>query len=302
MRIGVDLRHVPAGDDPGAGVSHASIELTEALEKQSKEYGIEIVRLYSPKRAWAFRRVVKRVDALLVPSGSVPPCMPVPCYPWVHDVAIFSHPEWFSQSRIRRWMTTRIFLRGVKMAPHVFAVSEDTKRELMKLSGLPSDRITVTYQGIKPITPGDRKPYALILGSINPRKNVEFIERLWNEIPNGELIVAGEPRMHFDDVQRDKLVRHASVLLLPSLHEGFGRTALEAMSAGVPVIASKRGAIPEVVGDAGLLLEPDDREGWVKGIRAAFQGTLDGSKGPERSRRFTWDRTAAIILAKLAKT
>jgi glycosyltransferase involved in cell wall biosynthesis len=105
--------------------------------------------------------------------------------------------------------------------------------------------------------------------------------------------------MQFDDAQRDEFVRHAAVLLLPSLHEGFGRTALEAMSAGVPVIASNRGAIPEVVGEAGLLLDPYSKEEWVKAIVGAFEGQLDGSKGPAQAARFSWDQTAGIILAKL---
>src|SRR6185369_5632395 len=100
--------------------------------------------------------------------------------------------------------------------------------------------------------------------------------------------------MQFDDAQRDEYIRHATVLLLPSLHEGFGRTALEAMSAGVPVIASNRGAIPEVVGDAGLLLDPYGSEEWVKGIVDAFEGRLSGGRGPARAALFSWDKTAAI--------
>jgi len=303
MRIGVDLRHVPEPGDPGAGVEHASIELTEALEKHASEYGIEIVRLTSPKRAWAFREAVKNVDVLFVPSGSVPPFMPVPCYPWVHDVAIFEHPEWFEQSLVRRWITTKLFEWGVRHAPHVFAISEDTKKELINATGVQADRITVTYQGIRPISPGDKRPYALILGSINPRKHIDFIKDLWLEVqshvPNAQLVVAGQPLMQFDDAQRDEFVRHATVLLLPSLHEGFGRTALEAMSAGVPVIASNRGAIPEVVGEAGLLLDPYSKEEWVKAIVGAFEGQLDGGKGPAQAARFSWDQTAGIILAKL---
>ncbi|MEI7512358.1 MAG: glycosyltransferase [Candidatus Uhrbacteria bacterium] len=302
MRLGVDLRHVPERVELGAGVSHASIELTEALERIAHRYGIEVVRLYAPKRAWAFREVVNTVDALFIPSGAVPPFMPVPCYPWVHDVVIFSHPEWFAQSWLRRFVTTTLFLRGLRRARHIFAVSKDTEREVRTLTGLLS---TVTYQGIRPIEAGENKPYALILGNVNPRKNIPFIESLWPEVekivPSAELLVAGQPYMTFDDAQRDDFVRHATVLLLPSLHEGFGRTALEAMSAGVPVIASSRGAIPEVVGDAGMLLDPTDRQAWIQGIVEAFEGRFDGSRGPKQAAQFTWDKTAECILAKIAK-
>jgi glycosyltransferase involved in cell wall biosynthesis len=140
---------------------------------------------------------------------------------------------------------------------------------------------------------------------VNPRKNVKFIENLWPEVerqvPGAKLVIAGEPYMKFDDARRDELVRHASILLLPSLHEGFGRAALEGMSAGVPVIASHRGAIPEVVGDAGTLLDPADRAAWIKAIIQGVKGELDGSRGQAQARRFSWEATAHNILAKIAK-
>lgn len=305
-RLGIDLRHVPV-HGTGAGVSHASVELAEALQREAGSE-IQIELLQKPGSFLTVRTFIreKRIGCLLVPSGAVPPCIPIPCFPWVHDVEIFDHPEWFDQSFIKRFITTRLFLSGIKRAPHVFAVSEDTKRKLIQLTGISEQKVTVTYQGIKPISQGQKKGYALILGSVNPRKNIPFIQELWpdvqKQVPRAELIVAGQPYMTFDDRTRDELVRNASVLLLPSLHEGFGRTALEAMSAGVPVIASRRGAIPEVVGDAGLLLEPMDRLGWIKGIVAAFEGRLDGTRGRERSKEFSWTKTARIMLAKLAES
>lgn len=304
-RIGIDLRHVP-WDGPGAGVTHASVELAEAITRQAGDR-FEISILKESGGFSKARTFIKKneIDCLIVPSGAVPPFMPVPCFPWVHDVEIFEHPEWFAQSWLQRQITTRLFLNGVKNAPHIFSISEDTKRRLIALTGISEDDITVTYQGIKPISPGEKKPYALILGSINPRKNIPFIQSLWPDVeqavPNAKLVIAGLPLMTFDDRERDELIRHATVLLLPSLHEGFGRTALEAMSAGVPVIASNRGAIPEVVGKAGLLLDPIDRLGWTRGITTAFQGLLDGERGIERSKQFSWERTANIMLAKLAE-
>lgn len=307
MRLGVDLRHVPTDGSPGAGVSHASRELADVLTKYGPEQGIEVIPMYGEMRSWRLARRIKaeKIDALFCASGAVPPFIGVPTYPWVHDVAIFKHPEWFPQSTIKRLLTTKLFLHGVRHAKHVFAVSEDTKRTLMQVAGLAEEQVTVTYQGIQPIQPGESRGYALILGSINPRKNIEFIRDLWpgveRRVPNATLIVAGEPFMTFDDNKRDDFIRHASVMLLPSLHEGFGRTALEAMSAGVPVIASNRGAIPEVVGDDGVLLDPMDREAWVAAIVRGLTGKLDGTRGPVQAQRFSWPVTAQTILAKIAK-
>jgi glycosyltransferase involved in cell wall biosynthesis len=305
IRLGIDLRHVPDDGSVGAGIEHASIELAETMEVLADRYGIVIVRVSSPKRALPLRQKLKeeKIDALFVPSGAVPPFVPVPFFSWVHDVEIFQHPEWFDQHPLRRGLTTSLFLRGVRNARHLFAVSEDTKRELMKIAGVNTKDVTVTYEGICPIKPGEQESYALILGSINPRKNVDFIVDLWPEIerrvPSARLVIAGRPVMRFDDEQRDTFIRHASVLLLPSLHEGFGRAALEAMSAGVPVIASDRGAIPEVVGDAGVLIDPNDHSAWIEAITSAFQGKIDGSRGRARAAEFSWEKTASTILAKI---
>jgi glycosyltransferase involved in cell wall biosynthesis len=93
----------------------------------------------------------------------------------------------------------------------------------------------------------------------------------------------------------------ADLLLMPSLHEGFGLPALEAMACGTPVIASNQGSLPEVVGEAGLLVEPND----IEQIAAAAERLLTDAelraelrkRGLERARTFTWERTARETLA-----
>jgi glycosyltransferase involved in cell wall biosynthesis len=83
---------------------------------------------------------------------------------------------------------------------------------------------------------------------------------------------------------------------MPSLHEGFGLPALEAMASGVPVVASNRGSLPEVVGDAGLLVEPEDLEAISEAVVRALTDPILRSdliaRGLERARQFTWERTA----------
>src|SRR5690349_3011273 len=117
MRIGVDLRHVPVDGSPGAGVSHASKRLSEALG---------VITLTGPGSFLKVRRFVKEndLDALIVPSGAVPPFVQCDVFPWVHDLAIFDHPEWFPQSGFKRFLTTNLFLQGLRKAKHVFCVSE----------------------------------------------------------------------------------------------------------------------------------------------------------------------------------
>ncbi|MCK9360863.1 glycosyltransferase family 4 protein [Patescibacteria group bacterium] len=268
------------------------------------------------------------MDALFCASGAVPPFMPVPFYPWAHDVAIFKHPEWFPQSKFKRLITTNLFLRGIRKAKHVFAVSEDTKDTLVEVARIHSDRVTVTYQGIKTTQAEPEAKYgeyALIVGTIEPRKNIPFIINLWEEVRAAtnrdlKLVIAGKmgwgnvsiPKRDWliridapSDEERDRLYAGASVLLMPSLYEGFGRMALEAMALGTPVIASNQGAIPEVVGGSGLLLDPQNRQGWIKAISDLLgheqlrAGLVAG--GRLQAQKFSWEKTARIILAKIAE-
>jgi glycosyltransferase involved in cell wall biosynthesis len=127
---------------------------------------------------------------------------------------------------------------------------------------------------------------------------------------SGNALFAGAPSLapaldhtrltgYVSDDERQRLYREASMLILPSLDEGFGIPALEAMTMGVPVVASDRGAIPEVVGDAGILVDPED----VVALAAAIERVLDdgslrrqmGDSGVARAARFTWASSAVAL-------
>jgi glycosyltransferase involved in cell wall biosynthesis len=102
------------------------------------------------------------------------------------------------------------------------------------------------------------------------------------------------------------LYRHAAALLYPSRYEGFGLPVLEAMASGTPVIASRAASIPEVVGESGVLLDPDDVQGWADAIvRIAsdpvFAAVLR-SEGLARASSFTWAKTARITLGVYRRT
>lgn len=325
IRLGIDLRHLPTDGSPGAGVAHASRELADALRAYAHEYGIEVIEFRGNMSASVLAKRAENewIDAMLCASGAVPPFLRVRTFPWVHDLAIFRHPEWFPQSPLKRFVTTRLFLRGVRRAAHVFAVSEDTKRDVIAISGVEAERVSVTYQGVRVSelrqAPGD---YAIIIGTIEPRKNIPFLVELWEDVRKTlgrdvRLVIIGKTgwgnvnipsRDWLDrvesatDEERDRLLSGACALLLPSLHEGFGRPALEAMALGVPVIASNRGALPEIIGTSGTLLEPGDRRGWIAALQDAFSGRLDGREGKIRAALFSWERTARTILAKVQES
>jgi glycosyltransferase involved in cell wall biosynthesis len=105
-----------------------------------------------------------------------------------------------------------------------------------------------------------------------------------------------------DDSRRD-VYAGARLLVLPSWHEGFGLPALEAMALGVPVVVSNRGALPEVVGDAGLLVAPDDARGLAAAIESVLLDSQKASamsaRGLVQSAGFTWDAAASRLRAAL---
>ncbi|MFH1078309.1 MAG: glycosyltransferase family 1 protein [Patescibacteria group bacterium] len=365
MIVGIDLRCLPADGSEGAGVAHAARFLTDALlrldvgwdwrlylpAKQKMETS-DVVRLDDVSGS-SLRAAVRPhpCDLLFVPGGAVAPGLKIRSVPWVHDLAIYSHPEWFPQSLFRRLLTTRIYRKGVTSAPLVFAVSEDTKRDIRRLFAVASERIVVTHEGGDPVlaslrdealvdakavarkrlaAAGLSRPFILALGTVEPRKNFATLIAAWEAertmfpVPT-DLVIAGRDGWksehvqtdiercscldekfgrvrrigHVDDATRRDLLLGASVVAVPSLSEGFGLVALEAMQAGTVVIASQAGALPEVVGEAGVLVDPHDTHAWGQALshlmaddegRARF-----ASEGKRLSQAMTWERVAAKV-------
>jgi glycosyltransferase involved in cell wall biosynthesis len=105
---------------------------------------------------------------------------------------------------------------------------------------------------------------------------------------------------YVDPAKRRELYEGAKLLVQPSFEEGFGLPVLEAMTMGVPVVAANRGALPEVVGDAGPLIDAEDVTGFADAIDAIVNdpvaATSAAARGLERARLFSWDRTALAML------
>lgn len=170
--------------------------------------------------------------------------------------------------------------------------------------------------------------FLLAVGTLEPRKNLPTLLRAYDRLRREAglrmpLVLAGGKGWLYDDVFRtiDALglagcVRHlesvsdaqlaclyraAGALAFPSHYEGFGLPALEALHAGCPVVASNRGSLPEVVGAAGLLLEPDDVDAWAEALWRVLtdDALVDRLRhaGPAQAGQFTWARTAAATLS-----
>lgn len=248
----------------------------------------------------------------------------------IYDLDFLDHPE-RTRAEIRRDYA-RLAPLHARRAAAVVTISEFTAGEIAQRFGVPRERIVICPPGAPRWTPRPhpvpRGPI-LFVGTLEPRKNVGallkayamLLERdraappLW--IAGGQTEASGpwlramaEPPLaghvkylgYIRSDERYALYVQSSMLILPSHLEGFGMTAVEAMAAGVPTILSRRGALPEVAGDAATFIEPDD----IAGLAAAMQRYVDdpavaadaSRRGAVRAALYSWDASAATLLER----
>jgi glycosyltransferase involved in cell wall biosynthesis len=244
----------------------------------------------------------------------------------VHDAAALRNPAWYS-SLYAAWQA-RILPAVARRAVHVVTVSEFSRREIAELLGVPAARISVVPGGVgEAFTPaaapavGRARPYVLCVASATARKNLGALVPAARALAaeGVDVVVAGGGRPqfaaerdlgaltllgHVADAALPGLYAGAEAFVLPSLHEGFGLTALEAMACGTPVVAARAGALPETCGDAARLVEPDGeavREALTVLLADDAERARLRAAGLTRAASFTWARTAAEVDALLRR-
>jgi glycosyltransferase involved in cell wall biosynthesis len=246
----------------------------------------------------------------------------------VYDLDFLDHPE-RTRAEIRRDYA-ELAPRHARQADLVVTISRHTATQVVERLKVTPDRLVLCRPGA-PAWPRRAEPAnlgpILFVGTIEPRKNLDVLFRAYARVLEGRpgvppLVLAGrvveqssrllqpanDPPLaghvrhlgYVDDRARRSLFAEASMLVLPSLEEGFGLPALEAMVVGVPVIASRRGALPEVVGDAGILVDPLDDVAFAAAIDALLadpqRRRAHAEAGAARAREFTWDDSAARLM------
>jgi len=251
----------------------------------------------------------------------------------VHDLSFLHYPEHFVPKLVQ--YLTQVVTRSVARADRVLADSEATRADLIAHLGTAPEKVTVLYSGVDArfcpqSEPGEaerirarysigNRPYVLGVGTVQPRKNYVRLIQAFAQLTNqstDQLLIAGgkgwlyedilaEAEKHpnsvrvlgfVDDGDLPALYRNASLFAFPSLYEGFGLPVLEAMACGAPVVCSDVSSLPEVAGDAALLVDPlDAKELTAAMARALADADLRQemvSQGLAQAARFTWEKAA----------
>lgn len=259
------------------------------------------------------------------------------CVVTIHDLIPLLFPEHTPRALKSRFHPVfRAVLRAVgDRADTIITVSESSRRDIIRHMTIPSereDRVIAIYEGVaERYVPAPRVPSELMtilyVGRMDPYKNVPGLVRAFKQVLatgaiNARLRIIGPRDPRYPEVEQlidheqlsghidwpgyvdgDALLRayqEADLFVLPSLYEGFGLPVLEAMACGVPVVCSDRASLPEVAGDAALLVDPVDVDGLASAIRSVLTDTAKAEflriRGLARAAQFSWRRTAEETL------
>lgn len=262
----------------------------------------------------------------------------------VHDICYATNPEWFSQRDVRvlSKIVPRSIKKAAHVITDSQSARSQIMDHYgvpeAKISAIPigpgagaesitmeAARIEVAALGLTP----DR-PFMLAVGNVQPRKNLVRLIEAFRELVSMrdhdlELVIVGPRRFRADDIvksgarvsQRVRFTgyvtdrqlaacyRCCSLFVLPSLYEGFGLPALEAMAHGVPTACSDAGALPELCGEAAVMFDPYSVEAIVEAVDRILTDTALRERlslaGPERARMFSWQSTAQLTLEAYKK-
>ncbi len=291
----------------------------------------------------AIERFIGDIDVLVLPEPQVPAVRAARVISVVHDCIPLLTGRWHP-GRTARTISASL-RRAAGRADAVIAVSHNTKKDLVELTGIEEQKVKVVHESVGPscrkleeaaMEPlrerlkqryGIEQPFLLFAGTIEPRKNLTMLFRAFSLLKSRgridhRLVVAGKRGWMCEDVPAtvrglgiegdcifagyvpdDDLValyNAAEVFLYPSYYEGFGLPPLEAMACGTPVVTSDAASLPEVVGDAAVMVAPDDPQELAGAIlRLLCDGKLReemSRMGLARARLFSRQRMARETL------
>lgn len=333
MKIAIDAQ-LAVGTATGIG------EYVRGLTDALRARGIDVDELSEPKLdPWRFDRRVfwdqvllpqrarhSNADVLHCASGTMPLSASMPVVVTVHDVAwlrVQSHTRPYA-----RYYFGHFSMDRYRQAAAIAVDSEFSRHELLDvMPDLDESRVRVVYPGVArdfcelPRAAGDGRTI-LVVGTVERRKNIDAVIRALPSLPDARIVsvgpftpyraeceaLAGELGVHErvdfrGYIAREELLQlyaTCAVVAMPSLYEGFGYAAAQALCAGVPTVVSDRASLPEVVAGDAPVLPLEDAGAWIDALRSALNGGASAHAHDVRARsieRFAWAKSAADMLA-----
>lgn len=304
------------------------------LGGQGSAFGVQVLDygLFSPANQFRLPALLRRLKADVYHSTNY--MMPLLSgggarrVLTIHDLIPLLFRDHAPRSRKARLypIYRRLMLEVGRRADRIIAVSQATRRDLIDHLGCGPAKIDVVLEGVRPeFQPGPRPagaPVVLYVGRRDPYKNLPLLIEAFAEVaravPDARLRIIGPPDERYPEAPRraaelglgDRIewvgyaapgqlienYQRAAAFVLPSQYEGFGLTVLEAMACGAPVVCSNVSSLPEVVGDAAVLVPPGDCAALAAALTSVLTRTALADdlrlRGLARARRFTWDQAA----------
>ncbi len=305
-------------------------------------------KVLSGSGLWIIRKLMielffseTKPDIFLTPSHYLPPFASMPRVCTITDLGYLEFSGQFKKSDF--WQLKYWSAWSIKVSKSVLAISESTKKDIVRHYPFASKKVYVTLLGYdsekfnlsiskedvrrvlkKYSIVNTEKEYVLFLSTLKPSKNVSGLIESWSKISQEfgqyRLVIAGKKGWLYDDIfakvkelglqknivftdfveEKDKpyLIAGAKVFVLPSFWEGFGLDALNAMACGVPTIVSSVASLPEVVGDAGILIDPYNIDSITKALRKVLSMNKTEydkicKKSVSQAKNFSWSKTAS---------
>lgn len=319
MRVAIDATPLTLSS---GGLARYTSELTQALSAQFPEDEYTLVS--EPEPLWwlcGVQREMTRLGSNLFHGTNFEvPYLPTrPSVMSLHDLSPWMDPTWHHAADRVRNRTPALIKLGI--ATMIVTDSESIRIQAIDHFRIHPDRIVsvplAASARFRPANcPPPAHPHFLYVGTLEPRKNIPLLLEAWRPVRDKygiELLLAGRRRADFpalpdepglrilgevSDDDLPALYSQALAFVYPSLYEGFGLPVLEAMQCGACVIASTDLAIAEVIGDAGVGLDPRNPRPWTEALLACARGgdwlNRRRAQSLARARHFSWERTARL--------
>lgn len=304
------------------------------LPKERVGWNYQVLK---PKKLWTYIALPaalylrgKKFDLIFSPTHYIPRFSPIKRVATIFDLSFLHFPDMFTKKDL--WQLKNWTKFSAENADHIITISNFSKQDIISQYKIDKNKITVAYPGydedkFKIQKSKVKNSYVIYVGTIQPRKNLIRLMEAVARIEGLKLMIIGKTGWEYEEIlaapkrlgiedrvefkgylPTEKIVRllnGALAFVLPSLYEGFGITVAEAMATGVPVIVSNVSSLPEVVGNAGLLVDPYSVDQIEQAIRTLVSDKKLREKyvklGLTQSQKFSWDKMAKQILKVFEK-